>query len=429
MNIKLNFWKYIIVQQFLFLHTVSAPAGEYGREDFLTLHEAEQLALESDPIVIRFQAQETALSELAIAEGQLPDPQLSFGIAEVPLDDFDLGEHEDTELRLGLSQKFPPGNTLKFRTERMQAMASAEQARLLNRRLEILRDVRNAYVELHYQLEAHRILTVNRDLFSEMEEITERQYAQGRDIQHDVLRAQLELSLIEDRIEESRGSIQIARAELSKWVSNNNAYRPLPETEPDLPVPDPQVQLVDALSQHPLLAVEDAYIKAAKKTVAIVGEQYKPEWMIDFMVSENTGSSFDQRTGPDFSGVFLNMSLPIFTDKRQDKRMSASKQEEVAARYGRADQLREMVRQAQVEYANLERLNQRLELYQKRATLEAEQTKEAAFNAYQSDLADFETLVRARVLALETDLKTLLLKSERLKSRINLLYLGGDPQW
>ena len=426
MIIKIKFWEKIFIQQILCLVAFAVAAETENSGNTLTLTEAEQYALESDPVIIRFQAQQTALSELAIAEGQLPDPQLSFGIAEVPLDDFDLGEHEDTELRLGLSQNFPPGRTLEYRTERMQAMASAEQARSLNRRLEILRAVRNIYVDLHFQLETYHLLTINRDLFSEMAEITERQYAQGRDIQHDVLRAQLELSLIEDRIEESNGTIQIARAELAKWISNENAQRPLPESEPELPEPDTLGVLVDNLPQHPLLAVEDAYIDAAQKSVDIAGEQYKPEWMLDFMVSENTGSRFDQRTGPDFSGVFLNMSLPIFTDKRQDKRLSASKQEAIAARYGRADQLRELIRQAQVEYANLNRLNQRLELYQKRATVEAEQTREAAFNAYQSDVADFETLVRARVLALETDLEMLRLKSDRMKSRINLLYLSGE---
>lgn len=426
MNIKIKCWQYIFIKKLLLFFSISVSAAEYGTDDLLTLTEAENYALAGDPVIIRFQAQRSALSELAIAEGQLPDPELSFGLAEIPLDNFHLNDHEDTEVRLGLSQKFPPGKTLKYRTERMQAMADAEHAQLLNRELEITRDVRNAYVDLYYQTEANRILALNRDLFREMEEITERQYAQGRDNQHDVLRAQLELSLIEDRIEETLGAINIARAELAKWIGDENVYRTLPQAEPSLPLPAPLELLVAALPDHPLLSVEDSYIEAAEKNVDIAGEQYKPEWMIDFMVSENTGSKFDQRTGPDFAGVFFKMSLPIFTDKRQDRRIAASKQEEIAARFNRADRLRELIRQTNVEYANLNRLNQRIDLYQKRATVEAVQTQDATFNAYQNDLADFETLVRARVLAVETDLEMLRLKSERMKSQINLLYLAGE---
>ncbi|MGH2404431.1 MAG: TolC family protein, partial [bacterium] len=156
-------------------------------------------------------------------------------------------------------------------------------------------------------------------------------------------------------------------------------------------------------------------------------EQYKPQWMLDFMLSEITGGAFDQRSGPDFAGVFLKVSLPIFTDKRQDRQLAASQQEAVAARFGRADRLRELTRQLETEYANLARLERRLELYRRRATVEAEQTREAAFSAYQNDLTDFETLVRARSIALETELEMLRLGAAYLKSRVSLLYLSGEP--
>jgi Outer membrane protein len=260
-----------------------------------------------------------------------------------------------------------------------------------------------------------------------MVEITERQYAEGRDNQHDVIRAQLELSLIENRIEETRGEIAIARAELAKWVTITHAARPLPQEFPALAEPPELDEISAQLPEHPLLAIEDAVIDGAQKSVAIANEQYKPQWMLDFMLSDNTASDFDLQTGPDFAGVMLRMSLPIFTDKRQDRQLAASEQEAVAARYGRADRLRELIRLAEGEYANLERLERRLELYRSRAVIEAEQTQEAVFNAYQSDLADFETLVRTRVLALETVLEMLRVRADSAKSRINLLYLRGEP--
>jgi outer membrane protein TolC len=403
-----------------------AVAAARADEAPLALAEAERLALEADPVIAQFRAQSAAQSERAVAEGQLPDPELSFGIAEVPLDNFSFSEHEDTEFRLGLSQMFPPGRTRQYRTERMDAMAEADRARALDQRLQVLREVRNAYIELYYQQEALRILEQNRELFREMADIAERQYAEGRDNQHDVIRAQLELSLIEDRIEQTRGEIEVARAELAKWVGAEHAARPLARELPTLSAPAALDALVAQLPQHPLLAVEDAAIAAAQKSVAIAEEQYKPQWMLDFMLSENTGSAFDQRTGPDFAGVFLKMSLPIFTDKRQDRQLAASQQEALAARYGRADRLRELTRLAKNGYANLERLTRRLDLYRMRATVEAAQTREATFNAYQNDLTDFETLVRTRVLALETELELLRVHADYLKNRVNLLYLSGE---
>ena len=124
--------------------------------------------------------------------------------------------------------------------------------------------------------------------------------------------------------------------------------------------------------------------------------------------------------------MLFKVSLPLFTDKRQDKILQARKNEEQAMRFNRSDRLRELTRQIDVEYANLNRLKRRLDLYEKRAMIEAEQTQDATFSAYQNDLTDFETLVRSRVLALNTQLDMLDIQSKYFKSHINLLYLSGE---
>jgi outer membrane protein TolC len=392
----------------------------------LTLAEAEKIALDNDFISKKFDARSESLKERAIADGQLPDPELSFGLAEVPLNNFNLNQHEDTEVRLGVSQTIPPGDTLKYRTERTNLMANVEQARMLNQQLLVLNNVRNAFIDLYFQQQSSRLLEINRNLFSEMADITESQYAEGRDNQHDVLRAQLELSLIEDRLEETNGAVEIARAELSKWINKENVSRLLSPDFSKLTVAETSDVIIENLPFHPLLAIENANVEAAQKSVAIAEEQYKPKWMVDFMVTENTASRFDLQTGPDFAGVFFKVSLPIFTDKRQDKELSASKSEEQAKRFNRSDQLRELVRQVEKEYANLTRLKRRLNLYEQRATVEAAQTQDAAFSAYQNDLADFETLVRTGILSLNTQLEMLNIQAKYFKSQINLLYLAGE---
>ncbi len=391
----------------------------------LTLIEAEQIALDLDFLTERYNARSESLKERAVADGQLPDPELSFGLAELPLNNFNLNQHEDTEVRLGISQVIPPGDTLKYRAERMISMADVEQARMFNRRLLVLSSVRTAFVELYFQREISKLLELNRELFTEMADITERQYAEGRDNQYDVLRAQLELSLIEDRIEETKGMISVARAELSEWIQQENATRKISLNPPKITAIEAKHSVIKNLHYHPLLAIENANIEVAKKSVAIAEEQYKPKWMIDFMVTENTASVFDLQTGPDFAGVFFRLSLPLFAGKRQDKVLLANKNEEQALRFNRSDRLRELVRQIETEFANLKKFKRRLDLYEQRAIVEATQIQDAAFSAYQNDLADFETLVRTGVLTLDTQLGMLNIQKQYYKSKINLLYLSG----
>ena len=78
------------------------------------------------------------------------------------------------------------------------------------------------------------------------------------------------------------------------------------------------------------------------------------------------------------------------------------------------------------EYASWDRLNDRLELYQKRAISDARSNTESTLRAYQSDIADFTTLMRAQLLELNTQLDMLRVRIERAKVQARLLYLTGE---
>jgi outer membrane protein TolC len=392
----------------------------------LSLEEAEKLALVNDPVTMQLQAQGASFSERAVSEGQLPDPQLKLGMVEVPLSNFALNASDFTEVQVGLSQSFPRGRTLKYKGEQATAMATAEDARAENRRREVRRDLRSAYLEILYQLNAQRILTENRALFAQLLDITERQYAAGRDIQQDVLRAQLELSLLEGRLTEIAASEAMARAELAKWVTPTEAERPLPSEFPKLPDIPNLDKVLAALPAHPLMRVEGALVEAALKSVAIAREQYKPGWMLDFLYARRTAENLVQDTGPDFLGAMVTVDLPIFREKRQDRALAASQQEHNAAQYSRADRLRELTQLAKGEFASYQQLGKRLELYRTRALIEAKQTADASLNAYQAGVTDFTTLVRARMTVLDTQLGLVRVQTDRAKAQAGLLYLSGE---
>ena len=58
----------------------------------LTIEEAGRLALKDDYTLKAINAHSEAMSELAIATGKLPDPQLKLGFANLPTDSFNLGQ-------------------------------------------------------------------------------------------------------------------------------------------------------------------------------------------------------------------------------------------------------------------------------------------------------------------------------------------------
>ena len=86
----------------------------------------------------------------------------------------------------------------------------------------------------------------------------------------------------------------------------------------------------------------------------------------------------------------------------------------------------ELKRQVEKEHANWLRQGKRLELYQTRAVVDAAQNSESTLKAYQNDLTDFTTLMRARLTELNTQLDMLKIRINRAKSQANLLYFSGE---
>ncbi len=385
----------------------------------LTLTEAEQLALGNDPLLPRFGALASAYRERAIADAQLPDPQLSLGLQDIPIDSFNLTEDDFTQLGVGVQQAFPAGNTLKHRGNQATAMAGAEQARAAEEERRALREVRNSWLEVYYQTGAAQLLRQNQKLFSQLVEITQSQYGAGFVTQQDVLGAELELSLLKDRETDIETAQEAAQAELAKWVGAAQIKRPLADEWDAAPLPG-RAQIEAGLDNHPLMKIEDALVRAGQSGVDLARDQYQPAFGVELGYGLRGGGRTDYLSG------MVTLDLPIFTDKRQDRRLAASQQEVFAARYARDDRRRELRQMLDAQYAAWTRLGERLALHEKQLLPQATQNAESALNAYQSGVTDFPTLMRARITELQTHLSLLRLRIDQAKAHANLLYLAGE---
>ena len=418
------------VQLALFLLIVPAAyAGDSstGHSSIpLSMARAEQLALIEDPVVARHQSLATALNEQAVADRQWPDPKLKFGVQGLPTDSFELDQEAMTQLQLGLVQAFPRGDSLRLKSEQDRHQATAEQARVAEQQRKIVRAVRNSYLEVLYQTHAGRIVDKSRALFGQLLNITQSHYSAGRSAQQDVLRAQLELTLLDDRRTRIRSAEEQARADLAKWIGEAEASRPLAQKLPALPQLGDRAELLEQLAQHPLLRIENATIDASNSAVELARQRYKPAWSLDITYGQRSGEQPDGSERPDLLSAMVKVDLPLFTKNRQDRRLEASRQKAVAARYARDDRLRELRRQLENQYAHWRRLDERFSHYREQVMPQAIQHSSAALNAYQSRVIEFTTLMRAYLTELESRLQTLRVEIDRAKTQAHLLYLAGE---
>lgn len=425
MSISPNRELRVIGQKALLLMLLSACA--LGVRAELRLADAERLALEADPAVIASQSRALALQEQAIADGQLPDPKLTVGVWNVPLDDFSMKKEGSSQFRSGIKQAFPRGQTLHYRQKHTEWLGRAEQAQVKFTQREIRRDVRQAFLELYYQSQATHVIDDSRQLFEQLVAITRAHYASGRVSQQDVLQAQLELSRLEDRATKISELADVQRASLSRWIGEA-AWQPVAADFPLLPQTQSLVTLQASLSQHPAIESASARVEANQQMVKAAREQYKPGVDVGLEYRKRFGDNADGSDRPDMMAAMVTLDLPLFTEKRQDRRLAARQQQTEAAMQTREQKLREIQRLLKSDYARWQRLGEQETLYQQHLLRESSENAEAALLSYQSGINEFNTLMRARITELEVRLQAMRIRVDRAKTQARLLFLQGESQ-
>jgi outer membrane protein TolC len=402
----------------LFLGLFMAPAHAEGP---ISLEEAVRIALGAgDPTVARHEAQAAALGDTAVADGQLPDPRLMVGFVNWPTDSFDYDQEPMTQIQVGVLQRFPQGNILHFQQQRRERESSGAQAGALLQELQIVHDVRWIWLEIFYTWGALESVKESQEAVRDLITDIETFFATGLQSNQDLLRAGFELDLLNDRAIDITRQADLLRANLARFVGDATARRTPTTTLPDLgSIPTKDI-IAKSLPDHPEILIEDKRISARDSEINIANERYRPSWGLEARYGARGGGRAD------FASLMVVVDLPLFTDKRQDKRLSAAKHEKQAALLDRSAKLLEKKRQLDRDYADWLRYGERIQLFEKVVINRASDTAEGALESYENQTADFAELIRARLAQLNTDLLLLRLRVNHAQSAAALLFLTGE---
>jgi outer membrane protein TolC len=402
-------------------------ATQAGQDVPLTLAAAEDLALDHEPGQVALEARAEALDEQSVAAGQLPDPMLRMGLANFPLQSGGFSTEPMTQAQLGIRQAFPPGKSRSVSTRRFRSLALEMEESAGARRRDVLLAVRQAWLDSYYWQRAQAIVSDSRPFFGDLVSVTRSLYEVGRKTQQDLLRAELELSRLDDRVIEIDREQAEARAALSRWVATASA-RPIALKLPawdQVPAPG---KLHDSLLEHPAVRAADARIAAHNAGVDLAHEQYKPGWALDLGYGYRDGMLPSGAPRSDFVSLSVTVDLPIFRGNRQDRALGAALRERRAANESRDELLRRLASELDREHARWQQLSRRIALYESRILTQAEGRANAALLAYQSDAGDFADVMRGYIDDLDTRLEFVRLQVERAQTYAVLANLGGLPR-
>ena len=361
-------------------HAQAVPEG-------LTLHEAVAIALAADPWMSGSRHTQAALTDEAAAAATLPDPKMSLLAGNFPVDTFDINQEAMTQLAVGVSQAFPRGDTLAL--ARKQKLQLAQQHPLLreDRRAKVTATVAQLWLDAYDAQESIRLIETDRVLFEHLLDAAQASYsaAAGRARQQDVIRAQLELTRLDDRLTALRQRRDAAQRRLSEWLGRSADHElasTLPIDSPNSPVSAPasRQERYEQIRHHPALLALDWRIDAGQTDVDLARQKYKPEWGLSAQYGYRDRDLMG-RDRADLFSVGVTFDLPLFTADRQDRQVRAAIGHAEAIKTEKQLLIRQLTAQLETAAANLARLEQRRALYADRLLPQMAEQAEASLAA------------------------------------------------
>jgi outer membrane protein TolC len=420
----------------LCFYAVITSAQEMGEP--LTLEATINQAIASDPWVNGSRFREDALNAESVSAASLPDPRISLNAANLPVDTFDTNQEAMTQLSVGISQMFPRGDSLALSSRQKRELANQEPLLRRDRIAKVRSTVTQLWLEAFKAQESIRLIEQDRSLFEQLVDAAMASYssAVGRARQQDLVRAQLELTRIDDRLTVLRQQQETSHQRLSEWIGGQ-AYAVLSSKLPSLFAFDNDAltqdngktrsqKLYEQVRQHPALRALDQRIDAMQTGVDLARQKYKPEWGL----SAQYGYRDEDPMGRDRADLFsvgVSFDLPLFTGNRQDKEVSAAVSRTEAIRTDKQLLARQLMADLDTAIAQLRRVNERFALYDKQLLPQMAEQAEASLTAYNNDDGDFAEAVRARIAELNAKIEALAIAVERQQviARIHYLLEGN----
>ena len=332
---------------------------------------------------------DTRVARIAPA-GAPPDPTVSVGfmngLRQLPF--FVSAGTPDAWRRVGFTQEVPYPGKLALRSKVAASEADAVRWSYEDTRVRLVSDLKAAYIDYVCIARVLDVVRRNKAAFEQYRDIAEVRFAVGKASQQDVLRAQLEVSLLLERIASLERDREVTLAEINRLL-NRPAMTPVPVVEPLAIAPGGGMEALQALAveRYPAIERDEQLINRGQQALALAKREQLPDFEVNVMAQKYAGGM------PWMYGVDFMVKVPIFWQRKQRPMVA-----EAAAALEGAERVREHTRseaEARVaqEHAVLATSRRLMDLYGDSVLPQARLALESATAAYEVGSVDFLTLL------------------------------------
>jgi len=356
----------------------------------------------------------------------LPDPRLRFG--------FFLDEVETRtgaqQARVGVSQRFPWPGTLGGREEAAARAARAAWRRFETARLEVTERVVGALHELAYLDGAIGITRENLDLLTSFEAVVRARYRVGTGSHPELVRVQVELGQLEDRLAQLEAMRPAFVADLNAALN-----RPGDTDVPRLDELPGRVAALDggelaalAREANPGLLGLDERVEEERVRAEVARKEGLPDLTVglDYFVTDEAFDSSIGESGDDPILLSFGINVPLWREKYKAgvrealaRRLAVSRERE-----GEANRIAASIHRAWFEHTDAHR---RVRLFERTLIPKAEQSLRASLAGFRAGETSFLDLLDTERTLLEFALSAERAKADRGQALARLQRLVGEP--
>ena len=402
--------------------TAGIQAQQVPAPQVLLLDDVIREALEKNP---EAQSELHTINALRLHVPQvkaLPDPMVSAGWAG-NLAPFSVMRGDNSSYRgLTVSEQFPYPGKLKLRGEIASKEAEAAQSDYEAIRRRVSAEVKAAYYDYFYFDQAIQTTERNKELLEKLSKIAEARYRVGKAMQADVLRSQVEISLLIEKLtvlEQQRATAQ-ARLNVSMVRSPESPLPPAAEVQPAaLRYSLDELYALAAANDTSVLQ-NKTMVEKGQLGVALARREYRPDIGVSYM--------YQQRSAlPDMNGVTFSVSIPVFYKSKQRQGVAEATETLLSAEKMRDNRLNEVRFELKQQYLGAKASERLLTLYSKGVVPQSSLALESSMASYQVGNVDFLSLLAnfTTLLNYETDYYRQVADYQTALARIEVL-TGSD---
>lgn len=386
-----------------------------------TLDQLVQELLQKNPAILAARRAVDAKRAVVLPARTLPDPSITYeNMGNLIPPTLQAGDPSSARV-LRLAQEIPFPGKLNLQGQIASAEADAEMWRYEEVRREAVSELKMAYYDLFLAQKLTDVVEKSRDLLLQFSEISQARYKVGQAAQQDVLKAQVEVSRLLDRLAVLRQEKETAQVRI-----NTLLYRP-----PDTPIArlqelqnpklsrtlDELYQL--ALAKNPQVQMNRKDIDRGELGVSLAKKSFYPDFEFGF-------SFYNRSDMPQMYGLMVKATVPLYFWRKQRPELEAATSELIGQRRQYESTLSTLYFRLKDPFLKTTTDANLLELYGGAIIPQATLALESSISSYRVGAVDFLTLVSNQTTVLEYEMKYYEVLADFYKALASLEAITGE---